>query len=87
MGELLIILFIVNFFRTLLIILVVYYGVKIIGKILFASAINQAKTNIRQNQQQENRRREGEVTIVTDRKKSSKHDRSEGEYVDFEEID
>ncbi|MDX9881080.1 MAG: DUF4834 family protein [Prolixibacteraceae bacterium] len=73
--------------RTILIIVLVYYIFKIIGKIVFTSAINHAKANARQNQQRANRRGEGEVTIVTGRKKSSKYDRKEGEYIDFEEID
>ena len=88
MSEFLVILYIGwGLVRTILIIVVVFYIFKVIGKIAFASAINQAKANARQSQQQANRKKEGEVTIVTDRKNSSKHDRSEGEYVDFEEVE
>lgn len=71
--------------RVFLIIVIVYYAFKIIGKIFVGSLMNQAKSNIRENQRQANHKKEGEVTIVTDRKSSS--NRNEGEYVDFEEVD
>lgn len=88
MSGLLIILYIGwGLVRTILIIIVVYYLFKIIGKIAFASVINQAQKNIRQTQQQTNRKKEGEVTIITREKNSSKFDSNDGEYVDFEEID
>ena len=88
MSGLLIILYIGwGLLRTILIIVVVYYLFKIVGKIAFASVINQAQKNIRQNQPQTNRKKEGEVTIITQDKNSSKFDRNDGEYVDFEEID
>jgi hypothetical protein len=87
MSGLLIILYVWNFLRTILIIVLVYYVFKIIGKIVFASVLNQAKTNIRQNQQQANRKKEGEVTIINNENSSSKDNHNEGEYVDFEEVD
>jgi len=88
MGSLLIILYIWNFLRTLLVLLIVYYIFKIMGKLFFASVVNHAKSNIRQNQQQANRKKEGDVTIINNNKtSSSKYDRNEGEYVDFEEVD
>lgn len=73
--------------RVFLIIVIVYYVFKIIGKIFVGSLMNQAKSNIRENQRQANHKKEGEVTIVTDRKNSSTHNRNDGEYVDFEEVD
>ena len=74
-------------FRTLLIIVLVYYLFKIIGKIAMNVFVNQARANVRRQQQQNDRRREGEVTIMNDRNSRSRYDRSEGEYVDFEEVD
>lgn len=76
-----------GFVRTVLIIIVVYYLFKIIGKIALNLFVNQAKANIRRQQQQADTRREGEVTITSNRNAGSKYDRSQGEYVDFEEID
>jgi len=73
--------------RVFLIIVIVYYIFKIIGKIFVGSLMNQAKSNIRENQRQANHKKEGEVTIVTDRKNSSKRGQNDGEYVDFEEVD
>lgn len=73
--------------RVFLIIVIVYYIFKIIGKIFVGSLMNQAKSNIRENQRQANHKKEGEVTIVTDRKNSSTRGHNDGEYVDFEEVD
>ena len=87
MSGFLIILAIQNFLGTILIFIVIYYLIKIIGKIALTSIVNQARTNAQQGQQQANRKREGEVTIVSNKNKSSKYERNEGEYVDFEEID
>jgi len=41
----------------------------------------------RQTQYQRDQKREGEVTIEKDRARQSRNHSSEGEYVDFEEID
>lgn len=73
--------------RVFLIIIIIYYGFKIIGKIFVGSLMNQAKSNIRENQRQANHKKEGEVTIVSNRKNSSSRNQSDGEYVDFEEVD
>ncbi len=74
-------------FRTLLIIVLVYYLFKIVGKIAMNMFVNQARANVRRQQQQNDRRSEGEVTIMNKRNARSQYDRSEGEYVDFEEVD
>lgn len=72
--------------RIILIIGVIYYILKVIGKLVFASVINQAKTNVRENQQQTQQKREGEVTLITDTKNASNKKSKEGDYVEFEEI-
>lgn len=76
-----------SFIRIFLIIVIVYYIFKVIGKIFVGSLINHAKSNIRENQQQANRKKEGEVTLINNRKNQSQHGSNDGEYVDFEEVD
>jgi len=82
--------------RTLLIIILVYYGVKIITRIfaplLLKYVVKKASQNFGgtygefQKQQYETKKKEGEVTIdkIPNIKTSNK---DVGEYVDYEEID
>jgi len=57
--------------------------------LLFPIVIKKAVDNMqaRQTQYQRDQKREGEVTIEKDRARQSRNHSSEGEYVDFEEID
>ncbi len=85
------------FLKTLLIILLVYYLLKILGRWLaprlFSYASRRAEDHIRrqfdtfQNAQHEGERPVGEVTI--DKKPTRKNNSSKdiGEYVDFEELE
>jgi Domain of unknown function (DUF4834) len=82
--------------KTLLIIILVYYGVKIITRIFAPLLLKYVVKKATQNfggaygefhkQQQEPRKKEGEVTIdkIPNIKTSNK---DVGEYVDYEEID
>jgi len=86
MEQLNVILFLAGFFRTLFVIVVIYYLIKILTKYVLPLFINQPK------QQQDYRDRrdtkpEGEVTIEKDRYRGGRISKDEGEYVDFEEID
>lgn len=87
MNGLLVILFLTNFFATIFVLIVVYYLLKIIGKIALFSFVNHIQKSNNQHQANNNRRREGEVTIESQRSGKSTYTPSEGEYVDFEEVD
>ncbi|MCR8668116.1 DUF4834 family protein [Aestuariibaculum sp. M13] len=83
--------------RMILIIILVYYGIKIISRLLTPFLIKYVSKkaeqrfggqfgNFQQQRQQEPSKKEGEVTIdkMPNRKSSNKE---VGEYVDYEEID
>jgi sortase (surface protein transpeptidase) len=81
--------------RTLFIILVIYYALKLIGRfvlpLLFKKAVDTAQKNMeRQMQemynQQQKQKQEGEVTIKFNAKQQQGKDTGEGEYVDYEEV-
>jgi len=80
-----VILFAVNFFRTVLIIVVAYYLIRFISRVVMPMFSNQPNSN--NNYQRQNKRNEGDVTIENNRQQGGKIPRDEGEYVDFEEID
>jgi len=86
----------VGFLRTVLIILLVYYGIKILSRLLapyflrYMSKKMQEKFGgqFQQQQYQQNpKRKEGETVIdkVPQQRKTS--DKNVGEYVDYEEIE
>ncbi len=90
--NLFVLLTIVSFFRTLFIILVIWYGVKLVTKYLFPLFMQKTMKNMQTRmeeqirEQQRSRRYEGDVTVEKDRNvRNNKH--TEGEYVDFEEVD
>ncbi len=91
--DLLVILYITNFLRTLLIIILIYYGVKIVVRYILPWLVDKGLRNMQQkmdNQQNQNRRSTrppGEVTIEYNNKKSGNNSGKRGEYVDFEEVD
>ena len=71
-------LFIVNFFRTFLVILAIYLIVKWVFK-----PANSVKKEDNKNKSQN----EGETTIRYNKKGEKIIDKNKGEYVDFEEVD
>ena len=82
----------VGLFRTLLIILIFYYGFKILARLLAPFFLNKVAKNMQrraeeQQQRQANPVKEGETVI--DRKPSQQNisNKKVGEYVDFEEIE
>lgn len=89
-----------NFVRTILIILAVYFAFKLIGRYVLPWLARKATHKMQQKMQDEMRRRsgqqplrkEGEVTIEytnesKKRKKPSSNASRVGEYVDYEEVD
>ena len=90
--NLFILLYIINFIKTLVIILVIWFGIRLFRQYVLPMLIDkgiknmQEKMHEQQKQQQRSDRQEGEVTI--EKKRSGKrYDDEKGEYVDFEEID
>jgi flagellar biosynthesis/type III secretory pathway M-ring protein FliF/YscJ len=86
-----VLLVITNFLRTLFIIVVIWYGIKLVVKYVFPLVMRQTMKNMQSQmeeqlrQQQRKGRREGDVTIEGSQKTSSDHSK-EGEYIDFEEV-
>lgn len=82
-----IVLYLVGFLRTLFVIAIIYFGIRILTRYILPLLVDKGVKNMQQkmqNQQQQNRpkRPEGEVTIETPKNNSNR-----GEYVDFEEVD
>jgi len=82
--------------QTILIVILVYYGLKLLGKWLAPKLLNYAvkKTNERFGQQFGNyqdfdrtQEREGETTVSQKPHRKSNPSKKVGEYIDFEEID
>jgi len=78
--------------RTILIIIIIYYGLRIISKyilpIILRKAVNKVQNNMRDQfeQQQKTKRPVGE-TSVDYAPKNNSGNVEVGEYIDFEEID
>lgn len=77
---------VVGVFRTILIILLVYYVLKWLGRLFFPLLIKKYFGSQR-SQQQARPKKEGDVTIVKRGKKPTGKDDSLGDYVDFEEVE
>jgi hypothetical protein len=89
MNQLFVILVLANFLRTIGIIVVLYFILKFVGRLLFPVVVKKVVNNMqaRQSQYQRDQKPEGEVTIEKDRQRQSSSRNTEGEYVDFEEVD
>jgi len=91
--HLLILLFLVNFLRTLLIIAIVYYGIRLFTRFVLPLLVDKGLKNMQQkmqnqqNQRQKPGRPEGEVTIEYNKNSNQNNSQNKGEYVDFEEIE
>jgi hypothetical protein len=90
MNFLFVILVLANFLKTIGIIVVVFYALKFVGRLLFPIVVKKAVNNMQERQSQyyrQQQKTEGEVTIENDRRQQSRSKNTEGEYVDFEEVD
>ncbi len=82
--------------RTIFIIILVYYGLKFLMRLLAPYLVKKMAENMSQRfnqqfqnqyrQQEEFRKREGEVTVESKPQKDRNHQTDEGEYVDYEEV-
>jgi predicted membrane protein len=87
-----IILVITNFLRTLFVILIIWYGIKLVTKFVLPMMLHKTVKNMQSRvgeqfrQKQQSGRPEGEVT-VENKQKNNGNKSQEGEYVDFEEVE
>ena len=78
-----------GFLRTIFIIVLIYYLIKFIGRLLAPFAIKKISERMQQNfhQKEEESKPEGEITVENrNQKQETVIDNDEGEYVSFEEI-
>lgn len=92
MNFLFIILSIRGFFTTIGVIVLIYYALKFLGRLLFPIVVKKAVNNMQERQTQYQRqyqqqKPEGQVTVEKNQKQQSRENNTEGEYVDFEEIE
>lgn len=74
-------------FRIIAILLLIYFGVKLLGRLL-APLINPQSKKPGSGRSNDQNRPEGDVRVeYTKKSKSDKSDSSDGEYIDFEEVD
>lgn len=91
--NLFITLYIVNFLRTLIIIAIIYFAIRLFTRYVLPLILQnkikemQQKMQEQQRQQQSSGKRDGDVTIEYDQKRDNIRNRDDGEYVDFEEVD
>ncbi|WP_299581842.1 hypothetical protein [uncultured Sunxiuqinia sp.] len=86
MEQLNVILFLVGFFRTLFVFVVIYYLIKLLTKYVLPLFISQPKQH-RDFREPRPSKPEGEVTIEKNQYNNGRIPKDEGEYVDFEEVD
>jgi hypothetical protein len=91
--NLLIILFLTNFLRTLFIIILIYYGIRFISRYLLPILVDkglknmQQKMHDQQRQSQHSTRPPGDVTIEYNGRSGKNSSNTKGDYVDFEEVE
>jgi hypothetical protein len=93
MMDLLIILSINGFLRTLLILVLVFYGIRLFARYILPLLVDKGLKNMQQKMQDQQRqsqrstRAPGDVTIEYNNRNSKKSSQSKGDYVDFEEVE
>lgn len=89
MNLLFVILYLTNFLRTVGLIVVVYYVLKFVGRLLFPVLMKKAVNNIQSKQSgyRGESRRDGEVRVENTQQNTTQKHFEQGEYVDFEEIE
>lgn len=91
--SVLILLNIVSLVRTIVIIVIVYYAIKIFARLVLPSLVQKGVKNMQQKMydqyrhQNANTRKDGEVIIEKKRNSKINTDPNKGEYVDFEEVE
>ena len=84
---------IVSFFRIIVVIILIYYGFKMVMKFIAPKVVEKAADKLFQemkNKEASKGRqtvRQGDVTIDYSDKKPKQYKRADGDYIEFEEID
>lgn len=91
--NLFVLLYLTNTLRTILIIVLIYYGIRFLTRYVLPLFVNKGVKDMQQRmyeqqrQNQRNTRREGEVTIESKNQNGKYSRQNQGEYVDFEEVE
>lgn len=91
--ELLVILYFVGFLRTVFVIAIIYFVIRVFSRYILPMLVEkgvkgmQQKMYEQQRQKQQSNKHEGEVTIEYNDKNKKNRNQNEGDYVDFEEVD
>lgn len=86
-------LYFVNFFRTILIIAIIYFGIRLVTRYILPLLVDKGIKNMQQKMQDQQRRNqpprrpEGEVTVEGEAPHRKKNANDKGEYIDFEEVE
>lgn len=88
MNQLFVILSIPGLLKTIGIIVIIYFVLKLVGRLLFPIVVKKAVNNMRARQSTYTQRKpEGEVTVEKKQGQEGRHPHTQGEYVDFEEVE
>lgn len=93
MMDLLIILSINGFLRTLLILVLIFYGIRLFARYILPLLVDKGIKNMQQKMQDQQRqnqrstRQPGDVTIEYNNRSNKNSGQNKGDYVDFEEVD
>lgn len=91
--DLLIILSANGFLRTLLIIVLIFYGLRLFARYILPLLVDKGVKNMQQKMQDQHRQSQrstrppGEVTIEYNNKTGKNSSHTKGDYVDFEEVE
>jgi len=91
--NLLVILYLVGFLRTVFVIAIIYFVIRLFTRYILPSLVEKGVKNMQQKmyeqqrQNQQSKKHEGEVTIEYNNKDKKSNNQNEGDYVDFEEVD
>jgi hypothetical protein len=90
--DLLVILFLTNFIRTLFIIIIIYYGIRFFSRYILPMLVEKGVKSMQhkmqeQQRQQRSSRPAGEVTIEYNNRTGKNSSQTKGDYVDFEEVE
>ena len=92
--NLLVILYLVNFLRTIFVIAVIYLVIRVFSRYILPMLVEkgvkkmQQKMYEQQHQHEQSNKHEGEVTIEYKKdEKQNNQNQNKGDYVDFEEVD
>lgn len=78
-----------NFFRTILILVLVYFAIRFLVKYLAPKVVDKAADRLYKDMKRQGKKtaRKGDVTIEYEENKEKQYSREDGDYVDFEEVD